>query len=184
MHGFDRIIRIRLYGSDETRNALRSLLRFLRKFPDLVSNNGKAASLTACAGCLDSSIQRKQICLFRNAGNSLHNLADFLGTLSELIHRGGRGINDTFHADNLIDGALDGLAAGGCLLACGIRVLRHQTGSFVQTSYRSKRMIDGFHRVAHLLLLLHNRAGRIGSCLRDLLGGLRGLMGTGCKLLR
>jgi hypothetical protein len=50
-------------------------------------NDGKAASLLACARRLDGGVQSQQVGLLRNLLDHIHDANDLLALLAEALHR-------------------------------------------------------------------------------------------------
>ena len=179
LSGLDRTLHIRLYGLHGLRDLLRELARFLGELPDLLGNDGKAASVLTRTRRLDGRVEREQVRLLCNAADDLDAVADLLGALTECRDCGIDGLRtrlDLLHVvHDLVDGAAPLLHAFHRLVRdlCNLtRLLGHARSMARDRDRRIRYRGGGIGLTLHALGNLRDRHGNVVGRLRRLLGCL------------
>ena len=100
-HGDDRLVRVRLNGSDEHFDLLGSIGRAFCKALHFIGNDGKSTPCFAGHRRLDRRIQRKDIGLLSNIVNKLDDVTDLLRAFAKALDSLRRFLNgfpDSIHA--------------------------------------------------------------------------------------
>ena len=172
-----------LDGGDALLDLLGGSLGLSRQLPDFLCHHGEATAMLAGTGCLDGGVQGQEIGLLGDGGNGLHDLADLLGVLPQLLHHFG-----AFH-DPLLDGPhlLDGIFhhIGPCLGRIGglHGGCRHRLGLVSHFRDIPEDQIHIFLGSVNIRQLLAHARRHIPHGLSHMDGGLGGLVGAGGELL-
>ena len=93
-----------LNGGNAFANFISGNLRFGSELADFLGNYGETATVFTCASGLDSGVQREQVRLFSDGGDSFNDLPDLLRTLTEFLNNVSGAHDALFNVSHFLNG--------------------------------------------------------------------------------